>query len=60
MKYHPCMFIGNTSGCFHVDSTMELKETTKTAKEGGNSDKSEVIEKPNTVAFADEVPKTAM
>ena len=43
-----------------MDSTMELKETTQTAKEGGDSDKSEVIEKPSTVAFADEVPKTAM
>ena len=39
---------------------MELKETTKTAKEGSNSDKSEVIEKPSTVAFAAEDPKTAM
>ena len=39
---------------------MELKETTQTAKEGGDSDKSEVIEKPSTVAFADEDPKTAM
>ena len=60
MKYHSCMFIGNVSGCSHVDSTMEIKEITKTAKEGGDSDKSGVIEKPNTVAFAGEDPKTAM
>ena len=50
------VFIGITSGCFHVDSTMELKEPTKR----GDSDKSEVIEKPITVACADEHPKTAM
>ena len=43
-----------------MDSIMECKETTKTAKEGGNSDKSEVIEKPITVVFAAEDPKTAM
>ena len=50
------VFIGSTSGCLHEHSTMELKETTK----GGDSDKSEVIEKPIKVACADEDPKTAM
>ena len=50
------VFIGTTSGCFHEHSTMELKETTKR----GDSDKSEVVEKPITVACADEDPKTAM
>ena len=39
---------------------MEMKETTQSAKEGGDLDKTEVIEKPSTVAFADEDPKTAM
>ena len=50
------VFIGITSGCFLVDSTMELKEPTK----GGDSEKSEVIEKPSTVTCADEDPKTVM
>ena len=50
------VLIGITSECFHEHSTMELKETTK----GGDSDKSEVIEKPIKVACADEDPKTAM
>ena len=50
------MFIGSTSGCLHEHSTMELKEATK----GGDSDKSEVVGKPITVACADEDPKTAM
>ena len=50
------VFVGITSGCFHEHSTMELKETTK----GGDSDKSEVVEKPIKVACADEDPKTVM
>jgi len=48
------VFIGITAGCLQEHSTMELKETTK----GGDSDKSVVVEKPITVACADEDPKT--